>query len=167
METYMKGYKSMYTIYLGGVMSGLSIEECSEWRNQTKERLESLRDNNGNQVYKCLSPCRGKDFLKGKGILARVDKNNDGWGNTILQRDKYDVLRSDIIIFNYLDSNKTGNVSIGTVMEQAWASLNNIFSIVVIDDNNIHQHEFLRRTASLIVPTLEDAVSYLENVLNA
>lgn len=161
-------------VYLAGPMSDLTMEECSIWRDEVKERLEAIIQKDGTPLYQCLSPCRGKDYLKGKGPLAKVDTEGLGWGETIVQRDRYDVMRSDVVLFNYLDAHKAGKSSIGTDYEQAWAHIMSmsskpIFSLVILDleSGNPCDHEFVRRTASLVVPDVEAAICYLEHVLNA
>jgi hypothetical protein len=162
-------------VYLAGPMSGLTMEECSKWRNEVKERLEAIIQKDGTPLYQCLSPCRGKEYLRGKGPLAKVDTEGLGWGETIVQRDRYDVMRSDVVIFNYLDAHKAGKSSIGTDYEQAWANIASmsmakpIFSLVILDTSgdNPCDHEFVRRTASLVVPSVDAAVEFLEHVLNA
>ncbi len=161
-------------VYLAGPMSGLTMDECSLWRDEVKEQLEEIIQRDGTPLYHCLSPCRGKAYLKGKGPLAKIDTEGLGWGETIVERDRYDVMRSDVVLFNYLDAHKAGKSSIGTDFEQAWAHLMSmstkpIFSLVVLDieNGNPCDHEFVRRTASLVVPDIEAATCFLKHVLNA
>lgn len=89
-------------IYLAGPMTGLLFEEARRWRNEAKERLESLLDpETGVRVYRTLDPCRGKEYLEGH-VLQAMDDEGLGWGDIVVPRDKYDVTRSDIVLFNLL-----------------------------------------------------------------
>jgi hypothetical protein len=146
-------------------MSGLTFEECRGWRLQAKEVLEA------GGKFKTLDPCRGKEYLSGL-MLKKMDEDGQGWGDVIVPRDKYDVTRSDVILFNFLDAPKVKErggegVSIGTIFELAWAREYGKFSLVVMQPGNPNDHEFVRKHSSLIVPDLGEAYAYLLDVLNA
>lgn len=154
-------------VYLAGPMAGLDIRECTVWRREAAEFLEELVDDRtGQHMYKVLDPCRGKDHLAGEK-LGQVDKKKQGWGEEIMKRDRYDVGRCDVVLMNFTQSKEVEKASIGTLFELAWAHELNKFVIVVIDEDNINWHEFVRQSASIIRPTLNEALKYMRDDLNA
>ena len=72
----------------------------------------------------------------------------------IMVRDYYDCHRSDLIVANFIGATR---VSIGTVMELAWAWHSKIPTIVIIDDDNLHHHCMLDECMSYRVQNLEQA----------
>jgi nucleoside 2-deoxyribosyltransferase len=153
----------MLHCYLAGAITGCSYKKCTEWRDEVKERLEE------SGYYQAFSPMRGKEFLKNKRKMQpHFDKNFTNGARSIYtdqaiyRRDKRDIERADIILFNLAGAER---ISIGTMFELAWAELLGKFCLVVMENkNNCHDHGFVTQAASLIVPTLEDAVEYLLEV---
>lgn len=64
---------------------------------------------------------------------------------------------------------EAARVSIGSIPELTWAKEFDKFALVVMNCNkfNCHDHAFVRDLSSLIVPTLKDALDYMQTVLNA
>jgi nucleoside 2-deoxyribosyltransferase len=154
----------MLHCYLAGPITGLSYHGCTEWRDGAKRVLEE------SGYYKAYSPMRGKEFLKRKRKLKAHPQDNIHEGDrlgvssdqAIYRRDKRDVERADVVLF-HLGGAET--VSIGTMFELAWAELLGKFCLVVMENKgNCHDHAFVTQAASLVVPTLEDAVEYLLEV---
>jgi len=137
----------MQKIYLAGPIEGCSFEECTGWR---EEFIKLMPD-----TVQCLSPMREK-------VAAHHSKNNVDCLVThlmssskgIMVRDYYDCHRSDLIVANFIGSNR---VSIGTVMELAWAWHARIPTIVIISENNLHNHCMLNECMSYRVKTLKQA----------
>ena len=147
---------SKLKVYLAGPITGLLVDEASDWRVEIRERLK-LYNIDG------LSPMRGK-----LGVLP-TDKPlsamcGDGTKHPltsskgIISRDFNDVMTSDAILVNLLGAKI---VSIGSMMELAWAYQARKLSIVIAEAGNIHEHAFVKETASYIVPTLDEAVNLL------
>jgi hypothetical protein len=156
--------RSVQIVYLVGPITGCSYGECTDWRNGVKDTLEATGK------YKCLTPMRGKKHLSDvndiPGVIPGKVKKPGCTGHDILARDYYDCSRADVIFCNLLDSKIT---SIGSMFELAWAYVNrqNTYSIVIMDDNNVHMHDFILNAASIVFKTLEEGVEYLKEVLNA
>jgi hypothetical protein len=72
----------------------------------------------------------------------------------IFGRDTFDVRHCEVILANLAGATK---VSIGTVMEVQRGYDLDRFVVVVMEPGNVHDHPFVRRSASLIVTNLEDA----------
>lgn len=80
-------------------------------------------------------------------------------------RDRYDVSRSDGILFNFLE---TDRVSIGSIIELGWATAPAVMSkiiIVVMDNENLHNHAMVRQLANFILPTLDQAIEIAKATL--
>jgi nucleoside 2-deoxyribosyltransferase len=102
---------------------------------------------------------RGKAYLKREtSIKDSYEQHRMSTKAAIFARDKWDCLRSDIILCNLL---KARSVSIGSMFEIAWAQDHGKYIIVVMEDANPHVHAFVQEAASLIVPTMSEAVRHL------
>lgn len=71
------------------------------------------------------------------------------------------VQNSQVIFVNLID---TTMVSIGSIMELAWADLLGIHSVVVLQEHNIHRHPFVVDCADIVFPAEEEALVYLEKL---
>jgi len=144
------------TVYLAGPISGCSFKGCTEWRQDAKARLEPM--------YKVLTPMRGKEALSHIECFTPHGYEGVCSDQNIYRRDKYDVHRSDVVLVNLLGADR---VSIGTMFEIAWAEKAGKFVLVCLDAGSPHDHAFVLQAASMIVTSLDDAISYLTKVLNA
>lgn len=145
------------TIYLAGPISGLGYNEVTDWRDAVKARLDG-------PLYHCLSPMRGKEALREiKDFQAAAENKHAIWVHELYERDRYDVMRSDILFVNLLDAKK---VSIGTMFEIAWGYQTGKFILTIMEDGNCHHHGFVHMASSIIVPTVDRACQYLLRVLN-
>ncbi len=137
-----------YLVYLAGPITGLSFAESIEWRQYVIENLDS-------NIHG-LSPLRNKEYL---ADCTNLGDEYPEWPLStqrgIYARDKFDCARADVILVNLLGS-KT--VSIGTVMEIAWAAQNNTPVVLMMEPDNIHDHSMLREACPFIVDDLDAAV---------
>ena len=69
------------------------------------------------------------------------------------------VTQADIVL---ADLSNADRISIGTMMEIAWAAYLNKQVIVVMGETNPHRHAFVLEAATIILPTVEDAYDYLK-----
>lgn len=149
---------SFNTIYLAGPITGVTYNGCTEWR-------EMLRDKMPRHIH-TLSPMRGKQHLKHKEVNGVIDDHylDDALASVkgINTRDFWDVQKCDIIFVNFLGATR---VSIGTVMEIAWARAFNKPVICVMEADNIHNHSMLNYACGYIVHTMEEGLDVLESVL--
>jgi hypothetical protein len=147
----------MKTVYLAGPITGLSYEGCTDWRELAIKEL-------GIAEITGLSPMRAKDYLKDESFVG------DEYQNTVLSssrgiitRDRWDTTRCDLILVNFLGAEK---VSIGTVMELAWADAFRTPSIVVIEpEGNPHDHSMIREITGFRVETLEEGLHTAKAIL--
>lgn len=142
-------------IYLAGPITGKSYDEVvSMYREKTKV-LSGLG-------YDVLCPMTGKEYLRNEVEFKAhgFDQSPISTNHAIFERDKWMVERADIILADL--SNSGNRVSIGAVMELAWASITGTHSIVILPEDNIHQHAFVLEAGDIIFETLEDAMKYLK-----
>lgn len=150
----------MASIYLAGPITGLSYEDARNgWRRRFKELL-------GNTHIKCFSPMRGKDFLAGeksiKGNPLMYADKAMATSKGILGRDHFDVQNCDVVVANFLGAER---VSIGTCVEFGWASAYRKPVVMIVDDNNLHNHAFLHEIATYVVKTPEEAAFLTKTLL--
>lgn len=141
-------------IYLVHPISGLSADDVFDYYVKTKARLQDL--------YDVLTPMYGKKFLRcEKEFKAHDYKHPCTTNHAIFNRDKWMVQQSDIIYANF---EKAQGISIGSMMELAWASMLGKHVVVTMPENNIHAHAFVFEAASVIYNTHEEAMIYLHNL---
>lgn len=147
----------MKNVYLAGPITGQTFEGCTDWRQFA---IKDLRRSG----ITGLSPLRGKEYLKKVGVLG--DEYQDiplSTARAITTRDRWDATRCDIILVNLLGATR---VSIGTVMELAWADSCRIPSIVVIEpEGNLHDHSMLKEVMGFRVDTLEKGLHIAKAIL--
>lgn len=147
-------------VYLGGPIIGNTYDESMSWRNQAVE--EFAKDE-----ITGLNPLRGKEFLRklGKledGIMDHVMTSDAA----ITKRDRWDVKRADIVLFNLLGAKK---VTIGTMIEYGWASAYDKLIITIMENQNgpnknIHEHPMIRDLTAYRVETLESGISVAKSI---
>jgi hypothetical protein len=93
-------------------------------------------------------------------LQTRLDENEQA------TLDKF--LAENPSIAEVIDKEAT-RASIGSIAECTWAREFGKFTLVVMDLNkhNVHEHVFITDFASFIVPTLDEALEYMETVLNS
>ena len=144
-------------VYLCGGIQGMTYAECVQWRT----RVGDVLDQHG---IEALSPMRGKAYLQREtSIKDSYEQHRMSTKAAIFARDKWDCLRADIILCNLL---KAKSVSIGSMFEIAWAQDHGKYIIVVMEDVNPHVHAFVQEAASLIIPTMSEAIKHLLVVAN-
>jgi len=147
----------MLKVYLAGPISGLTHAQCTEWRDYASDKLADA----GITSY---SPMRHKEFLSDKGVIEQsypqFALSSD---KAIMTRDHNDVVTSDAILVNLLDFKR---VTIGTVMELAWAYDRQIPVVVIMEKTgNLHDHPMVREAISIRVETLDEGVACIKSLL--
>lgn len=144
-------------VYLAGPISGKSWGESENWRDRFKQALKDTAPH-----IHGYSPLREKSE-----ILQKEQFIGDHYENTlfstqraIMSRDYFDVQTSHAVVANLTGAT---TVSIGTVMEMAWAYERRIPLIVISEFkdgkiNNLHNHAMLREAAQWWVETEEEAL---------
>lgn len=145
-------------IYAAGPMTGLVFEEALQWRDTLSKELDPK--------IVVLSPLRGKDFLSGTvfhcGDYGTI--NPLSTMKAITNRDRNDVMRSDLVFANLLGA-KT--VSIGTVLELAWADSKRIPIVLLMesDSTNPHEHCMIREICPFVTDNFNEGIEITRNIL--
>lgn len=151
---------SRFSVYLAGPISGLTYDGAEDWRAFAKAELAKY-DIHG------LSPLRAKEYLRGIPALVA---DCAGYGELncmssprgIMTRDRYDATRCDVLLVNLLGSQR---VSIGTVMEIAWADLCRTPIVVAMEpDGNVHEHAMIAEAIGFRVASLEEAIHVVKAI---
>lgn len=145
-----------FLVYLAGPITGLTYKGTVGWREDVRRKF-------GAHIH-TISPMRGKqrhELLGDQPILTAYEENPLTSEKGISIRDYNDVKRADCLLVNFLGATK---VSIGTVMEIAWARAFQIPVVIVMEKDNLHNHAMIRYS-SFIVDNMEDAVELVKVIL--
>jgi nucleoside 2-deoxyribosyltransferase len=146
-------------IYLAGPITGLSYGGCTDWRAKAKELV-------GDTPIEVLSPMRGKTYLAGETTVGdSYDQFVLSTEKAITARDRFDCMRSDLVIFNFLGAEKA---SVGSCIEVGWADAFRKPSILILDKDvvgNPHDHAMVRAICGWRVSSLEEAIAVAKAVL--
>ena len=151
--------KSKFKVYLAGPISGTSYGTSTNWRNAV---TETLTINSGHHI-EAYSPMRGKAYLSKEETIK--DSYSDMTMSSITGinvRDYNDCKTADAILVNFLGSGT--RISIGTVMEIAWARAFQIPIVIVMEKDNAHDHGMLT-FGNIIVNTLDEGVDAILQLL--
>jgi hypothetical protein len=142
-------------VYLAGPITGCDYDGCTDWRDGIKAELARY-------AIMGVSPMRGKEYLKAIGVISGTGEEYAHLGpislpRGVMTRDRWDATRCSVLLVNFLGASR---VSIGTVMEIAWADLSRIPIICVIEDdgNNPHEHMMIAEAIGYRVKSLSEAV---------
>lgn len=141
-------------VYLAGPITGLSYDGATDWREEVRVGLAP--------DIQAISPMRGKDYLAGEDTIADHYETVLSCPKGITTRDRFDVSRVDAVLVNLLGAER---VSIGTVMEIAWADAMRIPVILVIEQGNPHQHSMLIECSGFVVGDLEEGIEVVNALL--
>lgn len=148
-------------VYLAGPIGGLDYAGAVNWRLRVRDELNE-------HGIKAYSPMRAKEYLSHVESFAK-DCTPYGAHNAlssnrgITTRDRWDATRCDMLFVNLLAA-KT--VSIGTVMEIAWADLERIPIVLAMErEGNLHQHGMIMESIGFWVPTLDEAIDITKAIL--
>lgn len=147
-----------YKIYLGGPIAGLSYEQATKWRKEFKDMLPIYLD--------VRSPMRDKEKYKNIECFGKQgEQYNDPLSTpkAILTRDYNDCVTADVLVVNLLE---TTEVSIGSVMEIAWAHSFRVPTVLIIEKGNVHCHSLIHEAVGFEVNNLEQAAEAVRSVLN-
>jgi nucleoside 2-deoxyribosyltransferase len=143
-------------VYLAGPISGLSYGGATDWRVLAKAMLRT------NDID-AFSPLRHQQNLASIQIFSdlgsETERLKDPMSTTrgLTVRDRWDAQRCDVMLVNLLGAKK---VSIGTVLELAWADARRIPIVVAMeaDGSNPHEHAMIHEIIGFRTPDLDSAV---------
>lgn len=150
-------------VYLAGPITGQSYGGATEWRDQVIKEFDRINERlpMGMHIY-------GYSPMRGKAYLSKEDKVADSYAdhtmssiNGINVRDFNDCKKCDALLVNLLPATR---VSIGTVMEIAWARAFQIPIVIVMQPGNVHDHGMLT-FGNIVVETLEEGIAAIEQIL--
>ena len=145
-----------FLLYCAGAITGISYAGSTDWREYVSQKLPPF--------ITAVSPMRGKKYLsQEKNVKASYEDIPLSSQKGIMTRDRMDVMRCDMILVNLLGTEK---VSIGSVMEVAWADAFRKPIILVMEKDNLHSHPMLREAAGFIVSDLDEAITIAIAVLS-
>lgn len=146
----------MSKVYLAGPISGLTYGGSELWRTEFISLMSDIPS------IDCFSPLRAKSYLKDAGVLEQSYDHPLSSDRGIMTRDHNDCLTSDIIVCNMMGVQR---VSIGSVMECAWAYAYRKPLVMIMENENVHNHPMLRESAGFRVETVKDAVMVAKTLL--
>lgn len=143
-------------VYLAGPISGLTYGVAQSWRDYAQDRLSP--------DIAAFSPLRRKQYLSNRGIIEQsyedAPLSTDRGINT---RDHFDCKTSDLILCNLLDVER---VSIGTVMEIAWAFAYRVPLVLAIaKSGSVHDHPMIRECTGFRTDELDHAIDMTKAIL--
>lgn len=141
-------------VYLSGPISGLSYADATKWRQAACILLSPDID--------VLDPMRGISEAEYHDAPCSPSAER-----AIFMRDYTDCLQADAILVNLVQP--VDRVSIGTMMEIAWAYNLNIPAVLMAPGGKLkvpHDHLFIRRAVARTVSTLDTACSTLRDLLS-
>jgi hypothetical protein len=153
---YAKIAARKYYVYLCGPITGLSFDICSEYYRRVAALLPPW--------IVPLSPMRGKGYLQGVPVLGDTYEGMAlASQRGVVCRDFFDVRRADVVLANFLGATR---VSIGSSFELAWAfQLQKPVILAMEEQDNVHEHTFVREACAFRLPTLEQACKTLIQVV--
>lgn len=145
-----------FKVYLAGPIAGQTYDQSEDWRNFVAGALP--------KEIVPYSPLRGKEFLREAGVLGKgsYDENPLSTSKGVLTRDRNDVQSSDCVLINVLDAKK---VSIGTIMEMAYADAYRVPVVLVMEPGNPHEHVMFDEAATYRTDSLHDAIDLVTYLL--
>lgn len=152
------------TVYLAGPISGLNYDGATEWRDAAIDELAAVG-------IKGLSPMRAKDYLKNVAGDVGFSSTCEEYGHLspmsgprgLMTRDRFDATRCDVILVNLLGAAK---VSVGTVMEIAWADLSRIPIVCVMEPGNVHEHCMVNEAVGFRCQSLAEGLHIVKAILS-
>lgn len=146
-------------VYLAGPITGLDYKGATDWREEAIAKLSPIMG---------MSPMRGKDYLRNHPSMPHKSDELAAIGHVlstsrgIMTRDRYDCTNCDVLLVNFLGAQR---VSIGTVMEVAWADANRIPIVCVMEPGNIHEHGMVDEAIGFRVASLDEAIRITRIIL--
>ena len=143
------------TIYLAGPISGLPYEEITHRYSYYVPKLEALG-------FNVMFPMAAKGYLRNESRFESHGYNDNPitTDRAIVGRDRWMVNQSDIVI---ADLSNAKIISMGTLFEIAWGHLMGKYVIIVMKNDNIHQHSFVLESSDATFDTMEDVLAYLKD----
>lgn len=145
-------------IYLSGPISGASSEEIADWRKRVVSMLPVDLDvyDPAFLPFDAELACDVRETPS--ATLARLMH-----GRLVVDRNKHLIQSSDVVLANFLRSDRA---SIGSIGELFWANAFRIPIVIVRESlGNVHDHAMLNAIASVVTPSLAEGCEAVRNIL--
>lgn len=149
------------TVYLAGPITGLNFAGATDWRNEVSAELRG-------RGIRAFSPMRCKEYLAQVGTISGHGRDYAHLGTlstprAVMTRDRFDATRCDVLFANLLAADR---VSIGTVMEIAWADAHRVPIVCAIEpEGNPHDHMMISEAIGFRVTSLDEAIAITAAIL--
>jgi nucleoside 2-deoxyribosyltransferase len=142
-------------IYLAHPISGLSYDTVHDYYANLSILLS--------EFFYVFHPMTAKGYLRNEIEFRATGYNHMpvSTNHAIVERDNWMISQSDIVL---VDLTGAKAVSIGCIMELAWAHLMRKHSVVVMDEHKIHNHAFVLECADVVFSSLDEAIEYLKKL---
>ena len=147
------------TVYMAFYITGQTYDYITTYVEHTKTNLEKFG-------YSVLHPMTAKESLRTELVMkAEGYKEPTATNHAIFERDKWMVQQCDIVYCNLttIPKDQTPRVSIGAMMEIAWASLLGKHTVLAVN-HEIYNHAFVKEAADIIFNNHLDALRYLRDL---
>lgn len=143
-------------VYLAGPITGLDYQRTTEWR----ERVSALLAPD----IVCLSPMRSKTHVNNQSIASNEYPDDVlSSAREVITRSRWDTMRCDLLLVNLLYAER---LSIGTIMEVAWADAARKPIVLAMEDGGLHEHAMIQEVVGFRVTTsVEDAAAVVRSIL--
>jgi nucleoside 2-deoxyribosyltransferase len=148
----------MLNVYLGGPITGLTYRQAQAWRQDKAFRL-SL-DILGLDPLSPLDQ-HGPPSDLDIPLNAFFEEQIGVDVSTVVLGDLKMIEASDIVLFNFLDSD---HASIGSAAELGWANAKGKPIVSAVKQDTVHHHPFVTVLSKEIAPTLDAALMSLDRV---
>ena len=135
-----------HTVYLSGPMGGCTYEEMTGWRHKAANALNSNR-------VEVIDPTRSF-------TAKRVPNETERWVN---RRDFNDCTKASVVLVNFVGMKK---LSIGTIMEIAWAYQKHIPIVAICESDGPQNHPMLKDSITQEARTLEEGIALVKELLS-
>jgi nucleoside 2-deoxyribosyltransferase len=149
-------------VYLAGPITGRTYDGATDWRKRACSELAAAG-------IKGLSPMRAKQYLA--ALPGPISGTGEEYAHLsvlslprgVMTRDRYDATRCDVLLVNLLGATA---VSIGTVMEIAWADIVRTPIVCAIEEKgNPHEHMMITEAIGFRTPSLFAALDAVKAIL--
>lgn len=143
---------------MAGPITGRNLEEANDWRGNVVEHLNNAGIR-GVSPLRC-EPIRGETY-----DIGNADPRF-GTARAIASKNFLDVQTCDITLVYLPKELNDKKLSLGTIVELAWAHALRKPTILVSDDPLITEHPVMQANASWVVPSLDEAIEVIVGVLD-
>lgn len=167
MYTLGKIEKDSLHCYLAGTITNITLYDAQWWRCLLSQTLKEQFEDK----ITFFDPTQGMEsvFLPNEIIkLKKTNENHEKFGD-YFQKDFDEIDKSDIVVFNiYPDKPNIGTlVELGYILYLArHHPVRKPLTIVVTEDEELQEHDFVVRTADKVFKRITEAEDYLKLVLS-